>query len=307
MPKPFDAASKYLFEADPVAWLAFFGIEPGGLVSVVDTDLSTVTSDADKVIRIDAAEPWLVHVEVQAGYDADLARRLLRYNVLLETKYGLPVHSVAVLLRPEANVPSLQGVYERRPPVRNAGLRFEYQIIRLWQQPVGPILEAGLGTLPLAPVCDVPREDLPDVLARLAVRFRDEMPEPLGANLWVAARTLMELRYTRDEIDELVRGVHAMIMGIRGIEASSYYQEILTVGKAEGKAEGRAEGRIEGRVEGRMEEVRRTILRLGRVRYGEPTAAQATAIETITDLGRAEATVDRILAAESWSDVLAGS
>lgn len=82
MPKPFDAASKYLFEADPAAWLAFFGIEPGGLVSVVDTDLSTVTSDADKVIRIDAAEPWLVHVEVQAGYDADLARRLLRYNVL---------------------------------------------------------------------------------------------------------------------------------------------------------------------------------------------------------------------------------
>src|SRR5437764_6209591 len=48
--------------------------------------------------------PWLVHVEVQAGHDAEMARRLLRYNVLIESKFGLPVHSVVVLLRPEANV-----------------------------------------------------------------------------------------------------------------------------------------------------------------------------------------------------------
>ena len=73
MPTPFDSASKYLFETDPIAWLAFFDVEPGGPVSVIDADLSTVTSDTDRVIRIDAPEPWLVHVEAQANYDADLA------------------------------------------------------------------------------------------------------------------------------------------------------------------------------------------------------------------------------------------
>ena len=306
MPKPFDAASKFLVESDPASWLALIGLGRDTPVSVLDADLSTVISEADKVLRIDGPEPWLVHIEVQAGHDGEMAGRLLRYNVLIDAKHGLPVHSVVVLLRPEANSADLVGVLGRRTPA-GIGIRFEYQVVRLWRQPVETVLSGGLGTLPLAPVCDVPSADVPGVLARMATRFRDELPDVAAADMWVATRTLMALRYSKDEVNDLVRGVHAMFMGIRGIEQSWYYQEILGEGKAEGKAQGKAEGRIEGRVEGRMEEVRKTILRLGRIRFGEPTAAQATAIETITDLAGAEATIDRVLDAESWSGLLSGS
>ena len=44
--------------------------------------MSTVTAEADKVIRVDGPEPWLVHIELQTGFDRALPRRLLRYNAL---------------------------------------------------------------------------------------------------------------------------------------------------------------------------------------------------------------------------------
>jgi len=117
----------------------------------------------------------------------------------------------------------------------------------------------------------------------------------------------MGLRYSVEEIDELIRRVKAMFMGIRGVEASSYYQEILGEGKAEGLLEGRLEGRVEGRVEGQVEEVRKVIDRLGRIRFGEPSPAHAAMIEAISDLGQGEALIDRLLSAESWSDLLSKS
>ncbi len=182
MAKVYDASSKYLLEADPESWLRLFGIAPTGPVSVIDADLSTITSEADKVLRIGGPSPWLVHVEMQAARDRELARRLLRYHVLLDLKEGVPVHSVAVLLRPEVDGPDLSGTLHLGSPAGLGGLRFEYQVVRIWERPVGPILAGGPGTLPLAPVCDVPTTEVPDLLALLAARFRDEVPPRLGGS-----------------------------------------------------------------------------------------------------------------------------
>ena len=47
-----------------------------------------------------------------------------------------------------------------------------------------------------------------------------------------------------------------MILGIRGIEESSVYQDIFGKGKAKGRAEGESKGRAEGEAEadGKVEE-----------------------------------------------------
>ncbi len=37
----------------------------------------------------------------------------------------------------------------------------------------------------------------------------------------------MGLRYTKDQVDEFTKGISAMILGIRGIEESTVYQEML--------------------------------------------------------------------------------
>ena len=69
MAKPFDVTTKYLLQADPAAWLAVASLVPDGRVSILDTDLSTVSAAADALIRIEGPEPWLAHLEFQTGKD----------------------------------------------------------------------------------------------------------------------------------------------------------------------------------------------------------------------------------------------
>src|SRR5262249_12505710 len=81
MSKPSDRAAKELLETDPAAWAAFLGaIRPPELVSIIDSDLSTISAAADKVIRVADEVPWLLHIEFQSGRDPSLPRRLLKYN-----------------------------------------------------------------------------------------------------------------------------------------------------------------------------------------------------------------------------------
>jgi hypothetical protein len=56
MPKPFDAATKYLIELRPGDWLAYLGL-PRAAVEVIDADLATVTASADKVLRVREPQP----------------------------------------------------------------------------------------------------------------------------------------------------------------------------------------------------------------------------------------------------------
>ena len=107
MAKYFDTITRTLLESHPNDWLALLGLGRGLTARVVDSDVSTVTAEADKVLRVEAPEPYLVHVEVQANYDRMLPRRLLRYNSLLNVRHDLPVLSVAVLLVREAGGPAI--------------------------------------------------------------------------------------------------------------------------------------------------------------------------------------------------------
>jgi hypothetical protein len=115
-----------------------------------------------------------MHFDFRAGPDASLPRRTHGYNALLEDRHELLVHSVVVLLRPEANLRTITGVYERRFPDADAPyLTFRYQVIRVWQLPVEPLLAGGPGTLPLAPISAVGEADLPGVIRRMKERLSE--------------------------------------------------------------------------------------------------------------------------------------
>ena len=110
-----------------------------GRVRVIDSNLSTVTAEADKVLWVEEAEPWIEHVEFQAGRDADLPDRVHFYCTLLGRGHRVPVHSTIVLLRPAADGPDLNGTYELR--YRNGDVydRFQYDVLRVWEQPIEEI------------------------------------------------------------------------------------------------------------------------------------------------------------------------
>src|SRR5258708_29282700 len=133
MSKRFDAVLKHLPEDYPQDWAQLAGVKRPARVTVIDADLSTVTAAADKVLRIDEPDPWLLHFEFQASYDARLSQRLLQYNVLLHVRHSLPVRSVAILLSPKADGKAMTGHVQVRLPNGKAYHEFDYDVIRLWQ------------------------------------------------------------------------------------------------------------------------------------------------------------------------------
>src|SRR5438552_2492912 len=100
MAKQYDATNKQLVEKWPADFVALAGMPTGVTVTVVDADLSTFTTAADKVVRVEARDPYIAHFEAQSGPDQQMDRRVLVYNVLAGERHQLPVRSVVLLLRP---------------------------------------------------------------------------------------------------------------------------------------------------------------------------------------------------------------
>jgi hypothetical protein len=297
MAKPFDATLRELIENYPGDWLAPLELTATGRITVIDADLSTVTTQADKIIRVDDPEPWLLHIDLQASWEGSLDRRALKYNVLAHDRHELPVHSALVLLRPEADATSLTGIYRYQPSHGGSEVVFHYQVVRLWQEPVERFLGGGPGVLPLAPGtprreggCAVAREALPGVIRQMEVRIEAEAPPGARATLWTSTYILLGLRFPPEAAAELLRGV-------RDMKESSTYQAILE--------EGRSEGIERGRSEGSVAEARRLLLLLGAARFGPPDERVRAAIEGMNSIERLEPLTIRVLDAAGWDELLA--
>jgi predicted transposase YdaD len=278
----FDISTKELVWDDPAAWLEGFGIGPRGPVEVIDSDITTLSAAADKVIRVGGAEPYLVNIELQSSHETTLARTLWYRQVALDYRHDLPVLTVLVLLRKEANSPSLTGTYERRMPDGRFTNRYDYHVVRLWQENVESFLNAGIGLVPLAPLADITEDSLPSLVQHMAKRINAE-PRPRAAKLWTATYLLMGLRYSDELTNSLLEGVQTM-------QESTTYQKILR----------------EGRNEGRITEAQRLLLLQGEIRFGVPEARTRSAIEAIQDIERLERMSKRILDADihDWDGLL---
>jgi predicted transposase YdaD len=197
MSKPFDATMRKLLELEPAAWLRFLHVPVANpdRVKVIDSNISTVTAEADKVLWVDEPEPWIEHVELQAGRDIGLEQ---------------------------------------------------------------------------------------------------------AATLWAATKVLKGLRYPKEQVEEFERGVSTMILGIRGIEEPSVYQDIFAKGEVMGEARGEAKGRVEGRVD----EARAAILRLGSKKFGEGDEGIRKKIEAIDDIDQLNFVLDRIFDTSTWDELL---
>lgn len=115
--KPFDATFKDLIEGAATSWPTLLGPWPFRSVEVVDADLSTISAAADKILLVHAdSHDWILHLEIQSGHDSDLPERLHVYNVLMQRRHRVPVRSVVLLLRREANAANLTGELQQQHP-----------------------------------------------------------------------------------------------------------------------------------------------------------------------------------------------
>ena len=83
-------------------------------------------------------------------------------------------------------------------------LWFRYDIIRIWIRGSERLLTSGLPLLLLAPVSNVAAERLLDVLTAVANRLRDEAGAQLTMTLWTATAILTGLRYSREQVGEMI-------------------------------------------------------------------------------------------------------
>ncbi len=294
-PRPFDTTTRLLIDSDPAAWLRWIGLPVDGPVRPIESDVSTVLAEVDKVLRVDGPSPWLAHLELQSSHDRTMPVRLLQYHSLLLRRHELPVESTVVLLRRQADGAELSGRFEQRGPSGRLTIAFEYEVVRLWERPVEEFLSGSLGLVPLAPLANIEPAMLPTVIAQIEARLeRDAPPESVG-DFWANTRILMGLRYDREQVNYVLRRVREM-------RESVTYQDILEEGRIEGVNIGVQQGRAAGRVEGE----RLMLLRLATRKFGEPTAAIRAQIDAISDLDTMEHLADRLLTAASWGDLIDG-
>jgi hypothetical protein len=282
MSMPFDATLKDLGRDAPADFLTTFDQLPAGPLNLLNVDLSTVTTAADLVIGIGDPQTEIIHIDFQSSAAAWKHADILVYNALLYAEYRVPVHSMVILLRPQAAHSNLNGTvnYAARP--QRGSMNFGYEIVPLWERRAEGLIAGALGTTPLAMLGALPEgvptlDGLTAVAQRLIERLEREAPPEHARKLLTAAFVLTGLRVRRELAKQVFRGVRAM-------RDSDTYMMILD--------------------EGREDHAKKVILRQGQRRFGTPDAAITARLESINDLARLDRILDRLHDVANWQELL---
>ena len=291
MSKPYDATSKFMTEMRPEDWLTFLGL-PVFPVEIIDADLSTVTTAADKIIKVnDPDDPYCLHLDFQSSYDGQIDLRTLSYNVLAELRLQLRIVSVVIALSPRViSVRVTGGVYRNHALTQ---LDFNYALVKVWEIPAENFINSGIALMPLAPLSKIEKQELPGLIQRMKESVEAELNETEASSFWTATKIFMGLKFDAAYVDTLMEGV-------RNMRESTTYQAILKEGAEEARLEGRIEGRIEGEIKGEL----RLFKLIASKRFGaisEETERKLNAILTPEVIEAVSLQLEKF---ESWSELL---
>ncbi len=283
MSMPFDATLKDLGADAPADFLTEFDQAPAGPTRVLNVDLSTVTTAADLVVGVGAPLAEVIHLDFQSSAAAWKHADVLVYNALIYAEYHVAVHSVVILLRPQAAHSNLNGLVSYSTSSGRGSMTLRYEVVRLWERPAERFLIGALGMTPFAMLGALPpgvslEDGLAATAQRLIERIDREAPADQGRKLLTAAFVLTGLRVRRDVARQVFRGVRKM-------KDSDTYMAIID--------------------EGREEEVKKLIRLVGEKRFGDPDESVLSRITGITDLERLEQIMLRLHEVTNWQELLA--
>jgi predicted transposase/invertase (TIGR01784 family) len=261
----YDSVTKFLFETfseDYATWLLG---RPIALTKLEPSELSLEPIRADSLIFLEG-EDLILHIESQTQPQEELFFRLLDYRVRLYRRSPLkPVKQVVIYLTQTRS--SL--VYQTSFAI--PGTRHEFEVIRLWEQPVELFLNRP-GLLPLAPLART--ADREQTLRQVAETIDGIGDRTYQSTIAASTAILSGLVLNKGLIKQILR---------RDImRESPIYQEILEEGKQAGRLEGRQEGRLEGSQE-RARIIARNLLSIGMTPEQVATATGLT-IEEVEEL-----------------------
>lgn len=282
MAMTFDATLKDMGRDSPVGFLTAFDRPPTEPVKLLNVDLSTVTTMADLILGLGEPLNEIIQMDFQASASAWKHADVMAYHALLFAHYHVPVHTIVILLRPEAAHANLTGSIEYAPRPRSGSMNFSYEVVRVWERPAEELLAGDLGVVPLAMLGKLPdgvslEDGLTAVAHQLVERLTMEAPPERATKLLTEALLLTGLRVRRDKAVKIFRGVRIM-------QESDTYLMILD--------------------EGEEKRARKDILIIGEERIGPPEEAVKSQLNAITNLERLERMVRRSAKAVSWQEIL---
>jgi hypothetical protein len=278
MEQPFDPAMKTLAELAPADWLPLVKRRRRH-VTVEDSDVGTIVSGAsDKLFRVHDKPSYLLHLDFEAGhFRSEFPLRLRLYNSVFEYRYRCVVLSVPVLLCPAADSPQWNGLLQSGFPGETPLSTLRYVVVRVWELPVEQLLSGGVGTLALAPISNVPENQVRTVIRRMKERLSGSTAPRRSADIWAATYVLLGLRYSREL-------AYALFEEVLGMEESSTFRAIVD--------------------RGRVEEARHILLLQGEKQFGPADDAQRAVIESMADRAQLEELLVRVLSTDSWQELL---
>jgi hypothetical protein len=282
MPMTFDATLKDMGRESPYGFLAAFDQPTTAPVKALNVDLSAVTTAADLILGLGEPLEEIVHFDFQSSAAAWKHADVLVYNALTYAHYHVPVHTIVLLLRPQAAHATMNGLLCYAPRPERGKMEFSYEVIRLWERPAAELLAADLGVAPLAMLGRLPEDlSLEDGLATVArqvvERLINEAPPDRAKRLLTDALLLTGLRVRRDVAVKIFRGVRMM-------EESDTYLMILE--------------------QGQEKRAKKDILLVGQARCGAPDESTKARLDAITDLERLDRMLLQALTAASWQEIL---
>lgn len=278
----FDATLKDMGRESPQGFLAAFDRPATLPVKLLNVDLSTVTTTADLILGIGEPLTEIIQLDFQSSAAAWKHADLMVYNALIFAHYHVPVHTIVLLLRPEAVHANMNGVLRYAPRPGNGSMDFNYQVVRLWERPAEELLAADVGVTPLAMLGRLPEglsleDGLTGVARQVVERLTREAPPDRVKKLLTDALLLTGLRVRRDVAVRIFRGVRLM-------QESDTYLMILD--------------------EGEEKRARKDILIIGEEKFGPPDESVKAQLGSTTDLERLDRMVRRAVKAASWQEIL---
>jgi predicted transposase/invertase (TIGR01784 family) len=284
---PFDNTCKFLaehFSADIASWLLG---TPISLTRLEPSELFAEPIRADAVIFLEA-EDLLAHIEFQTDPDPAIGSRMADYR--LRGYYRNPnkqMRQIVVYLRPTRSPRVYQNTFEI------SGLRGEFEIVRLWEQPT----EIFLSVPELLPFAVLSQTNDREGVLREVARRVEEMPERRWqSNIAAASAILAGLLLEKETIHRILR---------RDIMRESViYQEIEAEAEIRGEARGEMRGRQAGIQEGLEHEksliLRQLTRRIGTIAPPLETQIRSLSLTQLEALGEALLDFSEPADLENW-------
>ena len=280
MSLPFDATLKEILAPRPEEFEVVFRFPSVKPAQSLNIDLSTISAARDVAFGFGVPLLEIVDLNFQSGPDLTLPSRVHLYNAVFHHRYQVPVRSVIVLLRPKGDAPNLTG--KLAYACGGKSVEFNYDVVRMWQEPLQPFLHGGIGLLPLATLCRMPddkplAESLREVVREIDRRLAELGDYAQAVRLMTAAFVLTGMRIEKEDLTNIYDGVRIM-------HESTAFDMMID--------------------EGEVRRSHRILLLQGRELIGPTDPATEAALLSIRDSERLERMAKAVLSAKSWAELL---